>query len=97
MHIGVGDQAVFLAQLRRGVAAIAKNAEILRPGTFTHDKHRQGFAPVGLPGRIAPGIFTEFHKRLMCRRNLFTQVTGRGAKVVAWHYHQAQLVVIAKQ
>ncbi|MNR43800.1 hypothetical protein D3C85_1624640 [compost metagenome] len=89
MHIGESDQAVFLTQLGSGVAAIAKDAEVLRPGTFTHDKYRQGFAPVSLPGWIAPGIFTELHKRLMCRRNLLAQEASRGTNVVTWHHHQA--------
>ncbi|MNQ83578.1 hypothetical protein D3C85_986640 [compost metagenome] len=97
MHIGERDQTGFFIQLRRGVAVITEDAEILGPGTFTHHQNGQGLATVVLPDGVSLGIFTELSERLLRRRNLFTQVTERGADVVARHHHKPQLMVIAEQ
>ncbi|MCY1558657.1 hypothetical protein D9M68_956110 [compost metagenome] len=96
MHIGKRDQAGFFIQHWGRVAVITEDAEVFGPGTFTHHQYRQGFSTVGLPGRIAPRVFTDSDKGLAGRRDLFTKITKRSSNVVAWHHHQTQLVVITE-
>ncbi|MNF17886.1 hypothetical protein D3C80_2216590 [compost metagenome] len=56
---------MFLIKFWRGVTVVAKDAEVLRTGTFAHDQNGQGFTTMGLPVRIQLSVFTDFDKRLL--------------------------------
>ncbi|MDT4841455.1 hypothetical protein FQZ97_753080 [compost metagenome] len=96
-HVAEGGNAGLGTEQRRGVAAVAEDAEILRPRAFAYHQHSQRLALVGLPGRGLVGVRADLVQRLPGHGQLFAHIAVGGVQVVAGHHQQAQLVVIAEQ
>ena len=90
-------QAVFLRQLRRGIAVVAKQAEVFRPGALTHYKYGERLALVAGPGGRQGRVLADLAERLGGTADFFPHVVHRSADVVARHHHQAQFVVVTEQ
>ncbi|MCY1360140.1 hypothetical protein D9M69_467520 [compost metagenome] len=96
-HVAEGRDAELGAQPRRGVAAVAEDAEVLRPRAFAYHQHRQRLALVALPGRSLVGIGADLAQRRLGQGQLLARIAVGRVQVVAGHHQQAQLMVVAKQ